>query len=167
MSLWNTETVEEEENRKKRIRKNMYVKYHEEKDVYFNSWYDTRVIKLKGINPEAYQKFLRWASNEITHFEYVGFMHGVEMVENALKGIGLYNLAEKMGYNRELVMANQPFVTNKSDIQFAIRENEHYGYYEANLNTLLRESGLVEEVELEEEIMTEEEYYNTEFNDWI
>ena len=94
---------------------------------------------------EEYEQFLRWAANEITHFEAKGTKQGVMAVISILKRLDLFKEIEKLYTEEEFIdtvyrqfgWAGRLVQDDPNTWSYADTEREHYGYFEANLNTLL------------------------------
>ena len=94
---------------------------------------------------EEYEQFLRWAANEITHFEAKGTKQGVMAVISILKRLDLFKEIEKLYTEEEFIdtvyrqfgWAGQLVEDRRQTWSYADTEREHFGYYEANLNRLL------------------------------
>ena len=94
---------------------------------------------------EEYEQFLRWAANEITHFEAKGTNQGVLAVISILKRLDLFKEIEKLYTEEEFIdtvyrqfgWAGQLVEDRRQTWSYADTEREHFGYYEANLNRLL------------------------------
>ena len=94
---------------------------------------------------EEYEQFLTWAAREITHFESKGTKLGVLAVINILKTLDLFEEIEKLYTEEEFIdtvyrqfgWAGRLVQDDPNTWSYADTEREHYGYFEANLNTLL------------------------------
>ena len=94
---------------------------------------------------EEYEQFLRWAANEITHFEAKGTKQGVMAVISILKRLDLFKEIEKLYTEEEFIdtvyrqfgWAGRLVQDDPNTWSYSDTEREHFGYFEANLNTLL------------------------------
>jgi len=108
-----------------------------------SSWQDKQFSE--ELDFEAYEQFLRWAANEITHFEAKGTKQGVMAVISILKRLDLFKEIEKLYTEEEFIdtvyrqfgWAGQLVEDHRQTWSYADTEREHFGYFEANLNTLL------------------------------
>jgi len=100
----------------------------------------------KDLNFDEYKQFLDWAASEITHFEALATRRGIESVIAFIKQVGLFENIEKLGYTEEQLIdtiyrqigwAGVLIENSRDTWSYADREREHFGYYEANLNTFL------------------------------
>ena len=108
-----------------------------------SSWQDKQFSE--ELDFEEYEQFLKWAANEITHFEAKGTKQGVMAVISILKRLDLFKEIEKLYTEEEFIdtvyrqfgWAGQLVEDHRQTWSYADTEREHFGYFEANLNTLL------------------------------
>ena len=110
-----------------------------------SSWQDKQFSE--DLDFHEYAVFLHWAANEITHFESKGTKQGVMAVIAILKRLDLFKEIEKLYTEEEFIdtvyrqfgWAGRLVEDNRQTWSYADTEREHFGYFEANLNTLLGE----------------------------
>ena len=108
-----------------------------------SSWQDKQFSE--ELDFEEYEQFLKWAANEITHFEAKGTKQGVMAVISILKNLDLFKEIEKLYTEEEFIdtvyrqfgWAGQLVEDRRQTWSYADTEREHFGYFEANLNRLL------------------------------
>tara|TARA_B100000212_G_C27323513_1_gene511278 strand:+ start:106 stop:714 length:609 start_codon:yes stop_codon:yes gene_type:complete len=137
----------EEEARKEanKIRNNFKIVYKGDGVIGTqSSWNDKKFSE--DLNFDEYKQFLDWAASEITHFEASGTKKGIEAAISFIKQIGLFENIENLGYTEEQLIdtiyrqigwAGVLIENSRDTWSYADREREHFGYYEANLNTFL------------------------------
>ena len=94
---------------------------------------------------EEYEQFLNWAAREITHFEAKGTKFGILAVISILKTLDLFKEIEKLYTEEEFIdtvyrqfgWAGRLVQDDPNTWSYSDTEREHFGYFEANLNTLL------------------------------